>query len=97
MAALLAHQPERAVDSLRAVWEHTLREGVDEPGVFPVAPELVEALVELGELDEALAVTDRLHELATRQQHPWGWRPRSDAPRSCAVRRFLPPEAGCGA
>ena len=36
-----------------AVWEHTRREGVDEPGAFPVAPDLVEALVELGELDEA--------------------------------------------
>ena len=36
-----------------AVWEHTQREGVEEPGAFPVAPELVEALVELGELDEA--------------------------------------------
>ena len=43
----------RPAESLREVWEHTMREGVDEPGVFPVAPELVEALVELGELDEA--------------------------------------------
>jgi DNA-binding CsgD family transcriptional regulator len=72
MAALLSHQPDRAVDCLREVWEHTLREGVDEPGVFPAAPDLVEALVELGEFDEADAVTQRLHELAERQQHPWG-------------------------
>ena len=48
------------------------REGVDEPGVFPVAPDLVEALAELGELDEARAVTDRLRALAERQEHPWG-------------------------
>jgi DNA-binding CsgD family transcriptional regulator len=72
MAALLAHDPKRAAESLREVWEHTMCEGVDEPGVFPVAPELVEALVELGELDEARAVTERLHDLAERQQHPWG-------------------------
>jgi DNA-binding CsgD family transcriptional regulator len=72
MAALLAHNPKRAAERLREVWEHTMREGVDEPGVFPVAPELVEALVELGELDEASAVTVRVHELAKRQQHPWG-------------------------
>jgi DNA-binding CsgD family transcriptional regulator len=72
LAALLAHEPGRAAESLRAVWEHTRREGVDDPGVFPVAPDLVEALVELGELEEALAVTGRLSELAARQEHPWG-------------------------
>ena len=72
IAALLAHQPARAAERLRAVWDHTLREGVDEPGAFPVAPELVEALAELGELDEARAVSDRLRELAEQQQHPWG-------------------------
>jgi DNA-binding NarL/FixJ family response regulator len=72
MAALLTHEPARAAESLRTVWEHTQREGVDEPGVFPVAPELVEALVELGELDEAQAVADRLRELAQQQDHPWG-------------------------
>ncbi|HKP18502.1 MAG TPA: AAA family ATPase [Gaiellaceae bacterium] len=71
-AALLAHEPARAVDPLRAVWEHTQREGVDDPGVFPVAPELVEALVELGEVAEARTVTDRLRELAEEQDHPWG-------------------------
>ena len=46
LAALLLHEPERAAESLRAAWEHTRREGVDEPGAFPVAPELVEALAE---------------------------------------------------
>ena len=40
--------------------------------MFPVAPELVEALVELGEHDEAVAVTTRLRELSEQQQHPWG-------------------------
>jgi len=70
-AALLAHEPGRAAASLRAVWEHTQREGVDEPGVFPVAPELVEALAELGELDEARTVTERLRALAEQQAHPW--------------------------
>lgn len=72
IAALLEREPERAAENLRAVWEHTQREGVDEPGVFPVAPDLVEALVELGELDEAQTVTSRLRELAERQEHPWG-------------------------
>jgi DNA-binding NarL/FixJ family response regulator len=71
LARLLAHDPARVAESLRAVWEHMRREGVDEPGVFPVAPDLVEALAELGELDEAQGVADRLRELAERQEHPW--------------------------
>src|SRR5205823_4545790 len=49
LAALLSHEPERAAESLRAVWEHIEREGVEEPGAFPVAADLVEALLELGE------------------------------------------------
>jgi DNA-binding NarL/FixJ family response regulator len=71
LAALLAHEPAKAAESLREVWEHAQREGVDEPGVFPVAPILVEALAELGELDEARSVTARLGDLAERQEHPW--------------------------
>ena len=42
------------------MWEHAEREGVEEPGVFPVAPDLVEALAEAGEFAEARAVTKRL-------------------------------------
>lgn len=72
IASLLENASATAVQSLRVVWRHTQREGVDEPGVFPVAPELVEALAALGELDEARAVTARLRELAERQAHPWG-------------------------
>jgi DNA-binding CsgD family transcriptional regulator/tetratricopeptide (TPR) repeat protein len=72
IAGLLAHDPGRALGSLRTVWDHTEREGVDEPGAFPVAPDLVEALVELREPGQAELVVDRLRRLATEQQHPWG-------------------------
>jgi DNA-binding CsgD family transcriptional regulator len=72
MTCLLMGDPTRAAESLSLVWDHTTREGVDEPGVFPVAPDLVEALVELGELPKALAVTSRLRLLAEKQEHPWG-------------------------
>jgi DNA-binding CsgD family transcriptional regulator len=68
---LLGHEPAAAAESLRTVWQHLEREGVNEPGVFPVAPELVQALTELGELEEAIAVTDRLAQLAEQQAHPW--------------------------
>jgi DNA-binding NarL/FixJ family response regulator len=71
IAALLNHEPEQAAATLRAVWEHTEREGVEDPGAFPVAPDLVEALVEGGELDAATAVTERLSDLAEQQEHPW--------------------------
>jgi DNA-binding CsgD family transcriptional regulator len=72
LASLLDHEPAAAAEGLREVWRHTEAEGVSEPGVFPVAPELVEALAEVGELDEARAVTARLRELAEQQAHPWG-------------------------
>jgi DNA-binding CsgD family transcriptional regulator len=85
VTALLAREPERAVECLRAVWEHTEREGVSEPGVFPAAPELVEALVEVGELDAALAVAERLRALAEQHEHPWGL---ASAKRSRAVVRL---------
>jgi DNA-binding CsgD family transcriptional regulator len=64
--------PGRAADELRSVWYHTQREGVDDPGAFPAAPDLVEALVALGETSEAAVVTERLGELAHDQEHPWG-------------------------
>ncbi len=60
LAALLAHAPDAAAQCLREVWQHGEREGVEEPGAFPVAPSLVEALSELGQLDEARSVTRRL-------------------------------------
>jgi DNA-binding CsgD family transcriptional regulator len=72
IAALLRHDPTGAAKHLRAVWAHMVREGIDEPGAFPVAADLVEALVELGEIDEADAVVRHLQALAEAQGHPWG-------------------------
>jgi ATP/maltotriose-dependent transcriptional regulator MalT len=72
LAAVLAHDPTRAVGHLRPLWEHAQREAISDPGVMPVAPDLVEALTELGELAEANTVTNRLAGLAKEQSHPWG-------------------------
>ncbi len=72
MSRLLSRQPDLAAEALRWVWAHTENEGVNDRGAFPAAPELVEALVDLGELDEATAVAERLAELAEAQDHPWG-------------------------
>jgi DNA-binding CsgD family transcriptional regulator len=72
MAMLLAGDPGRATTVLRPVWDHLVAEGIDEPGVFPVAPELIEAGLGIGEVGLAEGVLDRLRELANAQDHPWG-------------------------
>jgi DNA-binding CsgD family transcriptional regulator len=72
IAALLLGDAARAVHDLHAVWGHCERERIAEPAAFPVAPDLVEALVELDELDESREVTYRLEQLSIEQEHPWG-------------------------
>jgi DNA-binding CsgD family transcriptional regulator len=85
IAALLAHEPERAADALGQVWRHTLREGVSDPGAFPVAGELAEALAWLGRIAEVDAIAGHLREVAERQDHPWA---RATASRCAAVARL---------
>jgi DNA-binding NarL/FixJ family response regulator len=71
LSALLDQAPKPAVEDLQAVWQHCEQEGVLDPGAFPVAPELVEALVELSATESARGVTERLGQLADEQDHPW--------------------------
>ena len=71
LVALLDRRFEDAVRELGAVWDHAQREGVRDPGVFPVAPDLVEALVDAQALDRAREVTALLADLARSQHHPW--------------------------
>jgi ATP/maltotriose-dependent transcriptional regulator MalT len=71
IAALRQGDAALAVTSLQGVWDHTTSEGVDDPGAFPVAADLVEALVESGDFATAVAVSERLRRLAVEQQHPW--------------------------
>jgi len=89
VAALLSGEPLRAAERLRAVWDHAERAGIRDPGAFPVAPDLVEALVEAGRLQEAVAVTARLAELAGEQDHPWGL---ATAARCGALIRLVGPD-----
>ena len=58
------------------------REGVEEPGAFPVAPDLVEAHLALGEPADAALVTGRLRALAERRSTRGGSPARSAATRS---------------
>jgi DNA-binding CsgD family transcriptional regulator len=72
LAALFGHDLSQAVENLQTVWAHTRAHGVDDPGAFPVAGDLVEALILLGDQPAAVEVTRRLGALAADQRHPWG-------------------------
>ena len=82
VAALLAKDGSEAVEHLGAVWDHTQREGVLDPGTFPAGPDLVEALVETEAFDAARAVVDALADRASDQDHPWA---RAGAERGAAL------------
>lgn len=72
LTALLELDAKRAVEHLWGVWEHTQREHVGEPGAFPVAGDLVEAMVHAGRVEEARDVAARLRATAVELEHPWG-------------------------
>lgn len=72
LAALQQGDPARAAASLRPIWEHALQQGINDPGAFPVAGDLVEALLALGQLEDATVILDRLSVLIAEQRHPWG-------------------------
>jgi DNA-binding CsgD family transcriptional regulator len=54
------------------VWRHTEAEDVAEPGVFPVAADLVEAALAASDRDLAVSVMQRLRARSEAQAHPWG-------------------------
>jgi DNA-binding CsgD family transcriptional regulator len=72
VTAMFDQDYPRAVKHLRSVWDHTRREQVDDPGAFPVAAELVEALTMCGDHQGAEEVTAHLARVAVAQDHPWG-------------------------
>ena len=68
LAALLGQDPALAAERLQVVWDYTERAGIGDPGIFPVAPDLVEALAATGRREQAQAVARRLAEAT---DHPW--------------------------
>ncbi len=62
IAALLRGDPETAASRLRWVWDYVVDAGVLDPGVFPVAADLVEAG---GDADTVVA------HLRAAGDHPW--------------------------
>ncbi len=72
VADLQSGEPEGAETRLRGVFDHVVAAGLLEPGTFPVAPDLVEAMALQGRHDDALEVTAWLEQISADQEHPWG-------------------------
>jgi DNA-binding CsgD family transcriptional regulator len=68
---LLTHKAAEAADMLHHVWTSCETEGVNEPGVFPVTPDLVQALIETDDIEQAAQVAARLASFAASNDHPW--------------------------
>jgi DNA-binding CsgD family transcriptional regulator len=63
--------PVAATAALQRAWELMSRGGVQSPSRFPVLPDLVEALVALGELDLAIKLGREHRRIARRVNRPW--------------------------
>lgn len=72
LAALFEGDHVTASQRFLHVWDHMARQEIDDPGAFPVAGDLVEALTASGDIRAAKRVSARLRDLATEQRHPWG-------------------------
>jgi len=63
--------PAAAAGTLARAWELMSSGGVESPGRFPVLPDLVEALLATGELDQAAAVRREHRRIAHGLDRPW--------------------------
>ena len=73
MVALLAHEPASAVEDLRTIWEHTRREGIDDPGASSRSrPSWWRRWWRWASSTRRARSPHRLRELSERQEHPWG-------------------------
>lgn len=72
LAALFEQDWSGAIEELARVWDDTRRQHVEDPGAFPVAGDLVEALVRAGRRDDAVAIVEDLRRPSREQDHPWG-------------------------
>ncbi|HKN94131.1 MAG TPA: AAA family ATPase [Thermoleophilaceae bacterium] len=72
LAALFTGDEEQAVVHLSEVADAVTLGGVRDPGAFPFAPDLVEALAATGRFSEAEVVLEWLERLSAEQEHPWG-------------------------
>lgn len=71
LAALAAGDATAAADHLCAVRNRVDSAGIEDPGAFPFAADLVEALAGVGRREEAAATLSSLERAAETQEHPW--------------------------
>jgi DNA-binding NarL/FixJ family response regulator len=92
LGSLFSHDADGAIADFGQVWSHTRTEGVGDPGAFPVAPDLIEALLQRDRSEDAAAVAGTLRRLAEDQQHPWALASalRCEAMLSLAAQPDLP-------
>jgi DNA-binding CsgD family transcriptional regulator len=64
LAALGAGELYDAADRLQQAWATALRQGINNPNVFPIAGDLAEALARAGEVDRCRQILDWLDERA---------------------------------
>jgi DNA-binding CsgD family transcriptional regulator len=70
-AALFDGDAETAAALLAGVVADAAAAEYRDPGVFPAGPDLVEALVKAGRLDDARDALRRFEQIAVEQDHPW--------------------------
>lgn len=71
VAGLLTGDASTAMEAFLVIWRHTEAEQVGNPGVFPVAGDLVEAALGAGDLELARGVAERLAALAAQSGNAW--------------------------
>ena len=93
-AALFDGDADTAADPLSRVVATAAAGDYRDPGVFPAGPDLVEALVKAGRLDDARDALHRLEQTAAEQDHPWA---RAGAVQARGILLSAAPAAGAGA
>jgi DNA-binding CsgD family transcriptional regulator len=63
--------PDAAVAALERAWELMSGGGVESPGRFPMLPDLIEALVAVGEPDKAAAAAREQRRISRMIDRPW--------------------------
>jgi DNA-binding CsgD family transcriptional regulator len=90
LAALGAGELYDAADRLQRAWATALRQGIDNPNVFPIGGDLAEALARAGEVDRCRQILNWLDERAQATRLAY---PRAAAYRAQGILAAEPEEA----
>jgi DNA-binding CsgD family transcriptional regulator len=90
LSALGAGELAAAAVNLQKAWDLALRQGINNPNVFPVAGDLAEALARAGESDRCTQIVDWLDERARATRLAY---PRAAASRAQGILATEPEEA----